>query len=111
MDESLTPFDSEPRVVYPPPPGVHWGALVAAEFVIAVLIVIFAPKPYWNLVMDLAFDAWAIYICLWLHKLDARFMSIFWCVAYIALQLAIAVPFGLQPFATGITIVAGFIAL
>jgi hypothetical protein len=111
MDEPQETPDTAPRIVYPPPPGVHWGALVAAEFVIAVLIVMFVPKPYWNLAMDLAFDAWAIYICLWLHKLDSRFMSIFWCVAYIALQLAIAVPFGLQPFTTGITIVAGIVTL
>lgn len=111
MDQPSGSPETELRVVYPPPPNVHWGVLVAAEFVIAVLIVMFAPKPYWNLVMDLVFDAWAIYLCLWLRKLDARFMSIFWCVAYVALQLAIAVPFGLQPFTAGITIVAGVVAL
>jgi hypothetical protein len=111
MDEPSHSLETASRVVYPPPPGVHWGALVAAQLVIAVLTVMFTPKAYWNLVMDLVFDAWALYLCLWLHRLDARFMSIFWCVAFVALQLAIATPFGLQPFTAGITIVTGIVAL
>jgi hypothetical protein len=111
MDQPPAPPETESRVVYPPPPNVHWGVLFAAELLIAILAVILAPRAYWNLVLDLAVDAWAIYLCLWLHKLDVRFMSIFWCAAYVASQLAIVVPSGLQPFSAGITVVAGIMAL
>jgi hypothetical protein len=111
MDEPPKAFETEPRVIYPPPPNVHWGTLLAAEIVIALLTVFIFPKPYWNLVSTLVVDAWAIYLCLWLHKLDARFMSVFWCAACVALQLAITFPYGSQPNSAGITIADGVLAL
>jgi hypothetical protein len=111
MDEPSNSLETAPRVVYPPPPNVHWGVLFAAELLIAILAVMIAPSAYWNLVSDLALDAWAIYLCLWLHRLDVRFMSIFWCAAYVASQLAIVVPSGFQELSTGITIAAGMMVL
>jgi hypothetical protein len=111
MEEPLTPPETAPRVIYPPPPDVHWGTLFAAELVIATLAVFILPKAYWNLVSNLAIDAWAIYLCLWLHKLDARFMSILWCAAYVASQLAILVPSALQTSSAGITVMASILAL
>lgn len=111
MDQLSTIAETEPRVVYPPPPNVHWGTLLAAEFVIAILTVFIFPRPWWNLVSSLVVDAWAIYLCIWLHRLDARFLSIFWCAACVALQLAITFPFDSQPSSDGITIAAGILAL
>jgi len=111
MDQPSALPETEYRVVYPPPPDVHWGTLLSAEVVITVLAVFIFPKAYWNLVSTLVIDAWAIYLCLWLHKLDARFMSIFWCAAFVASQLAIVAPSALQPSSAGITIVAGILAL
>jgi hypothetical protein len=111
MEEPSKPFETEPRVIYPPPPNVHWGTLLVAEFVVALLTVYIFPKPYWNLVSSLVCDAWAIYLCLWLYKLDARFMSVFWCAAFVASQLAVLAPSALQPSSGGITIVAGILAL
>jgi hypothetical protein len=111
MDHPLTALEPAPRVIYPPPPNVHWGTLFAAEIVIAMLAVMIAPKEYWSLISNLALDVWAIYLCLWLHKLDARFMSIFFCVACVVLQLAITVPSGSQPIGAGVTIAGGVLAL
>ena len=111
MDQPPAPLETELRVVYPPPPKVHWGVLLAAGVVISLLAVIIFPESYWNLASNLAVDAWAIYLCLWLHKLDVRFMSIFWCAAYVALQIAVVVPAALQSFSAGLTVAAGIIAL
>jgi hypothetical protein len=111
MEEPLTLPETAPRVIYPPPPNVHWGVLLAAEFVIALLVIWIFPKLYWNFVSNLAVDAWAIYLCLWLHKLDVRFMSIFWCAAYVASQLALTAPSGPQPSSDGIPVVASILAL
>jgi hypothetical protein len=103
--------ETEARVVYPPPPGVHWAALLAAQIGLAILTVIFFPKPWWNLISNMAVDAWAIYLCLWLRKLNPASMSLFWCIAYIAPQLAFTVPTGPQPSTFGITLFAAALAL
>jgi uncharacterized membrane protein (DUF485 family) len=108
--------EAETRVVYPPPPGMHWAALLAAQIGLAILTVIFFPKPWWNLISNMAVDAWMIYLCLWLRKLNPASMSLFFCAAYIALQLAFAVPTGPVPTAPaptnfGITLLAATLAL
>ena len=111
MEEPPTSPETAPRVIYPPPPNVFWVVLLAAQFAIAILTVILFPKPYWNLVSTLLCDIWVVYLCLWLHKLDARFMSIFWFAACIALQIAITFPSSSPPIGTGITVVAAILAL
>jgi hypothetical protein len=111
MDQSPAQPEAEPRVVYPPPPNVHWAVLFAAQFVIAIVAIVFTPKLYWTLVVNLAFDAWVIYICLWIRKLEPAAMSIFFCAAYIALQLVFTVPYGPQPMSQSLTIFGGILAL
>lgn len=103
--------EAEPRVIYPPPPGVHWAALFAAQIGLAILAVILVPKPWWNLVSNLAVDGWMIYLCLWLRKINTASMSLFFCIAYIALQLAFTVPTGPPPTSFGITVFAAVLAL
>ena len=103
--------EDTPREVYPPPPGVHWAVLLAAQIVVAILTVALVPKPWWNFVSNVAVDVWAVNICLWLRRLNPASMSLFWCVAYIAPQLAFTVPTGTEPMSTGFTIFAGSLAL
>jgi len=111
MDQPPALPEAEPRKVYPPPPNVHWEVLFGAQFVVVILVVILAPKAYWNFLSNLAFDAWVIYLCLWIRRLNPAFMSIFWCIAYVALQLSFTVPGAPLPLSGGITIFAASLAL
>jgi hypothetical protein len=106
MDESPEQFEARERLAYPPPPNVHWGVLFLAQIVIAIVACFLFPRAYWTLVSNLAFDAWAIYLCLWIRKLEPGAMSIYWCAAYVALQLAASVPGGPAPAANGVIIFA-----
>ena len=92
MDASPIQPEVEARTIFPPPPNVHWGVLLAAQIAIAMLARFLAPREYWTLILDLSFDVWAIYFCLWIRRIEPAAMSLFWCVAYIALQIAFSVP-------------------
>ena len=92
MDASPGKPEVDTQPVFPPPPKVHWGVLLAALFGIAVLARLLIPVRYGILVLDLAFDVWAIYLCLWIRRLEPAAMSLYWCLAYIALQIACSVP-------------------
>jgi hypothetical protein len=111
MDQSPEQLEAEKRVAYPPPPNVHWGILLLAQMVISIALCFLVPRAYWIVVSNLAFDAWAIYLCLWIRKLEPGAMSIFWCAAYVALQVAAGVPGGPSPASTGIMIFAVTLAL
>jgi hypothetical protein len=110
MDQPLPQPEAEPRVVYPSPPNVYWAVLFAAQFIIAILAIVFTPKPWWTLASNLAVDAWIIYLCLWIRKLEPAAMSIFFCAAYVALQLVFTVPYGPQPMNQSLTIFGGILA-
>jgi|SRR5580658_1302047 hypothetical protein len=103
--------ESETRAVYPPPPNVQWIALFAVQIFFALMAFMLVPRGFSGLVAVLAFDAWAVYLCLWLRKLNPEFMSIFWCSAFIALQIAFTVPGAPIPLNSGITIFAVSLAL
>lgn len=109
--EGATQPDAAPRVIYPPPPNVHWAVLFGAQFVIGLLAVFLAPKGYRNLVSNLAMDAWAIYFCMWLRKLDPESMAIFWCAANVVLQLALNATSGPEPMDPGMGIIALILVL
>jgi len=94
------------KVVYPAPPDVHWGMLLTAWVVFAILIAICTPKEDWDFFSYLAVDVWALFICIWIRKLDPRSMSIYWCGAYVAVQLAGSVPSAPQPYSLGLEVVA-----
>jgi hypothetical protein len=111
MTEPPPQPDAEPQHVFPAPLSVHWAVLVTAEFFIAIVAIVFAPRPYWSLVSNLGFEAWAIYLCLWIRKLEPGAMSIFWCSAFVVLELVINVPAGPPPANAGITIFGGILAL
>lgn len=111
MDQPPAQSEAEPRNGYPAPPNVHWGVLLGALFAVAFLACLLVPKGYWNLVSNLSFDAWAIYLCLWIRKLEPSAMSIFWLATYVALQLSFSVPGDPVPANKGITIFAATLAL
>jgi hypothetical protein len=111
MTEPPPQPDAEPQHVFPAPLSVHWAVLLTAEFFIAIVAIVFAPRPYWSLVSNLGFEAWAIYLCLWIRKLEPGAMSIFWCSAFVVLELVINVPAGPPPANAGITIIGGILAL
>jgi hypothetical protein len=111
MTEPPPQPDAEPRVVFPAPPNVPWGVLFGGEIVLAIIAVVLVPRAYWNLVSNLGFEAWAIYICLWIRRLEPGAMSIFWCSAFVMLQLVISVPVGPAPASASITMIVGILAL
>ena len=79
--------------------------LLTAWVVFAILIAICTPKEDWEFFSNLAVDVWALFICLWIRKLDPRSMSIYWCGAYVAVQLASSVPSAPQPYTLGLEVV------
>jgi hypothetical protein len=110
MDQPpLQPGDS-PNIVYPPPPEMHWAVLLAAFFVYTILVMICAPKEYWKLLSNLAEDAWALYLCLWLLKLDKNSMCIYWCAAFVAVRLALSFPSAMQPLSSEFKVFAAVLA-
>ena len=111
MDASPGKPEVDTQTVFPPPPKVHWGVLLAALFGIAVLAQLMIPVRYGILVLDLAFDVWAIYLCLWIRRLEPAAMSLYWCLAYIALQIACSVPGTPVPSNYPITFFATTLAL
>jgi len=111
MDQQAEQPEIEARAVYPPPPNVQWITLFAAEIFVALVAFLLLPRGFGALVANVTLDAWAIYLCLWLRKLNPEFMSIFWCSAFIVLQLAFSVPGAPIPLNSGFTIFVASLAL
>jgi hypothetical protein len=76
------------NIEYALPPRVHWIALLAAWAVSWFLIRLIAPTPLWDLMDSLLIDAWALYICLWIRKLNSDSMCVFWCGVFVVVELA-----------------------
>ncbi len=75
---------------YPPPPRVHWFALLAAWGALASLIQWLAPKPYQNLLNSIVINSWPFYLTMWIRSLDQDARSPFWCDVYVIVELACA---------------------
>jgi hypothetical protein len=101
----------ETRMVFPAPPNVHWGVLLGVLFAVAILARLLIPQGYWILASDLAFDIWAIYLCLWIRRIEPAAMSLLWCIAYIALQITFSVPTAPVQTNYGLTFFAATLAL
>jgi len=94
------------KKIYPAPPGVHWAAVLAAQVLVIVAAVGMVPKAYWALIASLVADVWLVYLCLWIRRLYPAFMSLFWCVAFVALELAFTFPGAPLAVSKDITILA-----
>jgi len=78
------------NVEYPPPPRVHWFALLLSWVVLAFVFESLAPHSYQKLLNSLVVDAWAFRLCLWIRSLDAEARSPFWCDVYVVVEIAYA---------------------
>jgi hypothetical protein len=83
---------TQPGVVpdYPAPPRIKPLVLFLAWFILSILIEQYAPKPYQDLLNSLVVDAWALYLCLWIRRLDPDCKSAFWCDVYLVVEIAFA---------------------
>jgi hypothetical protein len=103
-----------PGSEYPPPPAVHWFALLLASIAAGILINWLAPAPYRNLLQSLVGDGWAFYLCLWIRQIEPDSHTAFWCDAYVVVELGYAAltirqnPIGLLEITTGILGFASF---
>src|SRR6185437_5555400 len=69
---------------FPAPPRVHWTVLLAPSCIFDGLAAKFAPNPYSSWIAGLLLDAWAIYFCIWLRRLDRESVCYRWCIAITA---------------------------
>jgi hypothetical protein len=67
---------------------VHWIALLAAWAFISLFIAVFTDESLRTPLSSLVLDAWALYICLWIRRLDSDSMAAFWCGASVVFELA-----------------------
>jgi hypothetical protein len=111
MDLQAEQPGTEPRAAYPPPPHVQWITLLAVEIFVAFAAFLLLPHGFGSLAANLTFDVWAVYLCLWLRKLNPEFMSIFWCSAFIVLQLAFSIPGAPIPLNSSFTVFAASLAV
>ena len=106
MVQQPTQPEASPQVDYPAPPDVHWIMLLAAWVIFAILFMICTSKDDWEFFSSLTIDVWALFICIWIRKLDKSSLSIYWCGAYVAVQLACSMPSAPQPPSLGLAIVS-----
>jgi hypothetical protein len=114
LDQPSTASSPQYDIEYPLPPRVHWAALLAAWALSGILIDCLAPKPLQDLLNSLVVDAWALYICLWIRKLDADSMSVFWCGAFVVAEIGCFIAMTPQHRSPGLettTITLGFASL
>ncbi len=90
MDQPTITTVPQYNSMYPPPPHIRWWALLLAWWALGSLIGWIVPIPYQNLLNSLVVDAWVFYLCLWIRTLDPEAKSIFWCDAYLVVELACA---------------------
>ena len=79
-----------PGEEYPPPPRVHWFTLLIVWAALSGLISQYAPERFQPLLDSLVVDAWALYLCLWIRRLDPDCKSAFWCDVYLVVEIAFA---------------------
>ena len=109
LQPSQLGLSAEPE--YPPPPRIHWFVLLLCWWVLGTLIARFAPKPYQNLLNSLVVDAWAFYLCLWIRQLDPDARCIFWCDAYLVVELTCAALTIQQHSTPTVTLIWGILAM
>jgi hypothetical protein len=82
-------LEPSPGTAYPPPPSIHWTALLFAFLLIEFLLEKFLPDLFIGFADTLLLNAWLVYLCLWMRKLDPRSRSLPWAFVSIAAELAL----------------------
>ncbi|HWT66807.1 MAG TPA: hypothetical protein VN151_11895 [Terracidiphilus sp.] len=72
------------RRVYPSPPRVHWLLLFLAVAIPEALVLRFTHQPARDLLINLIFAIWPIYLSIWLRKIDQSSAALYWCFASVA---------------------------
>jgi hypothetical protein len=106
VTSAISPFSD-----YPPPPRVHWITLLLAWFACIVLVGAFAPPHYQNLFNSLIGDSWAVYLCLWLRRLNPEAASFFWCDAYVVVEISYALILAVPHRSDALDTLGAFLAL
>jgi len=110
---TLLPVTSaiSPSSDYPPPPRVHWVVLLLAWFALSMLVAVSAPFRYQNLLDSLIVNSWAVYLCLWLRRLNPEAASFFWCDVYVVVEIAYALIFAVPHRSEALDTLGAFLAL
>ena len=106
MTQFQDQLDENAATAYLRPPAVHWAVVLIAQLLAIVAAFGLAPRAYWALIASLIADVWIVYLCVWIRRLNPAFMSLFWCVAFVALELAFTVPGAPLTVSKDITILA-----
>lgn len=61
-----------------------------AQIALGYLVKFSTPKAYHAMLDSLIIDIWAYYLMLWIRQLNPSSKSIFWCDAYLVVELAYA---------------------
>lgn len=106
VTSAISPFSD-----YPPPPGVHWVVLLLTWFALSMLVAVFAPPHYQNLLNSLIADSWAAYFCLWLRRLNPEAVSFFWCDVYVVVEISYALILTVPHRSDALDTLGAFLAL
>jgi hypothetical protein len=72
---------------YYSPPAVPWWALFIFFVLVGFIARLFFPKPFSGFLSELVYQAWGIYLCLWIRRIEPNARSLFWLLAAIATNL------------------------
>jgi len=84
MNPTPIPLAYRLRSSFPAPPRAHWLVLFFAIAGSEALAVLFVPKPFREVLVNLVIAAWPIYLCLWIRKVEPGSLSIYWALASFA---------------------------
>ena len=90
---------------------MHWLVLLVFWIVASVLVAVYVSNFSGSLLLNAIADGWMLYICLWIRKLDPHSYSIFWCAAYIALEIGNAIATNSDISATWMEWISGVVGI
>lgn len=74
---------------YPAPPRLHWAVLLVAMIIVEALIIWIVPRRLVGFVSCTVMNAWPIYLCLSIRRIDPHSKSIFWLTGFISSNFAL----------------------
>jgi hypothetical protein len=69
---------------YYDPPRVKWWVLLIVSTVASVVVSALASENYRAFATGLLFDAWGVYFCIWLRRIEPRSKSLTWYLSSMA---------------------------
>jgi hypothetical protein len=96
MDEQPAPPAIDYSAAYYDPPRVKWWVLLIGSAIASILLQLFTPKVLADFLSGLIYGGWALFVCIWIRRIDPNAKSIFWILGGIVTSLmesAIPTPF------------------